>query len=78
MAEYTSTMQRRGEQGHVVIQAQVSAAGMVASAQVKQSSGNPDVDAAALAAMRQVRFALTQPGTGCLVEAPFNFRVADE
>jgi protein TonB len=53
---YPENARRRGQQGRVVIQVNVSAEGRALSASVAQSSGFASLDTAALTAVERCRF----------------------
>lgn len=59
---YPAVSRQRGEEGRVVLLAELSAAGTVVSLTVKQSSGHPRLDRAALEAVRRWRFAPARIG----------------
>lgn len=54
--DYPKNARLRGEQGNVVLEFRVDATGAVESVSVVTSSGSPELDAAALRAVRQARF----------------------
>ena len=54
--DYPKNARLRGEQGNVVLEFRVDATGAVESVSVVMSSGFPELDAAALRAVRQARF----------------------
>lgn len=54
--DYPKNARLRGEQGNVVLEFRVDATGAVESVSVVTSSGFPELDAAALRAVRQARF----------------------
>ncbi len=71
---------RRREQGRVVLRVTVSPAGGVIAVAVAQSSGSDLLDSAAMAAVRNWRFApATRAGVPVegFAEAPINFRLPD-
>lgn len=73
---YPRASQRRKEQGKVVVRVVISPQGTVAQLWVKNSSGHPRLDQAALAAVRQVRFKpYTENGIAqkAMADIPFDF-----
>lgn len=60
--KYPSGAKRRGEQGDVVLEIAVDARGRVAAAAVVTSSGFPELDAAAAAAVKAASFTPAQAG----------------
>ena len=71
---------RRREQGRVLLRVTVSAVGRVIAIAVQQSSGSDLLDSAAMAAVRDWRFApATRGGVPVegIAEAPINFRLPD-
>ena len=75
---YPAALLGKGLGGRVVVTCQVDATGQVSSARIRQSSGHPELDKAALAAVGKWKF---KPGTkgGRPIQAtlniPFNFEV---
>jgi protein TonB len=75
---YPASALRRREQGRVVLRVRVSAEGTPADIEFAVTSGNPHLDAAALAAVRQWRFMPARqagrPVAG-IAEVPIQFRL---
>jgi protein TonB len=77
---YPESARRRGEQGRVVLRVDVSADGLPADVTVAEGSGFPNLDAAALGAVRQWRFVpATRGGTpvAATAQVPIRFRLAN-
>ena len=77
---YPETARRRGQQGRVLLQVNVSAEGMPVTVSVAQSSGYPSLDAAALTAVQQWRFVpATRAGApvAATAEVPVRFRLIE-
>jgi protein TonB len=71
----------KGQQGDVLIEVEVDAAGIVHAARVRQSSGHASLDSAAVRSARALRFRPPRAPPGVvlrnaiLVEIPFSFRL---
>jgi protein TonB len=77
---YPEQARRRGQQGRVLLQVNVSAEGAPVAVTVAQSSGFASLDDAALRAVRQWRFVpATRGGTPepAVAEVPVRFRLSD-
>ena len=77
---YPESARRRGQQGRVILQVDVSPDGLPTTVSVMQSSGFPTLDAAALAAVQRWRFVpATRGGTpiAATAEVPIVFRLVD-
>jgi protein TonB len=77
---YPEAARRRGEQGRVVLQVDVSADGAPVDVTVAEGSGIPSLDAAALNAVRQWRFVpATRAGkpVAAVARVPVRFRLTD-
>lgn len=75
---YPVLARRQGEQGRVLLLVRVSAAGGADEVQIKQTSGHPRLDEAALAAVRQWRFVPARQGSEAVaanVVVPITFRL---
>lgn len=75
---YPAVSRQRREEGRVVLLAELSAAGAVVSLTVKQSSGHPRLDRAALEAVRRWRFAPARIGerpVASTLEVPIVFKL---
>ncbi len=70
---YPRAAQARGIEGTALVLVRVDAAGQVTSAHVHESSGNADLDAAALRVARLYEFAPGAPGRA-LLPVPFRLR----
>jgi periplasmic protein TonB len=77
---YPAAARRRGLQGQVVVRAEVAADGRAARVEVKRSSGHALLDDAALAGVREWRFAPAEvdgvPSAGA-IEVPITFKLVD-
>jgi protein TonB len=75
---YPAALLKKGVGGKVLVTCTVSPEGLTLSASIKQSSGHPDLDKAAIAAVNRWKF---KPGTKAgkkvksIVIVPFNFEV---
>jgi protein TonB len=77
---YPEMARRRGQQGRVVLQVNVSAEGMPVTVAVVETSGYASLDAAAMTAVQQWRFVpATRGGTPvpAVAEVPVRFRLTD-
>jgi protein TonB len=77
---YPETARRRGQQGRVLLQVNVSAEGLPVTVSVAQSSGYPSLDAAALTAVQRWRFVpATRAGApvAASAEVPVRFRLLE-
>ena len=77
---YPEIARRRGEQGRVVLQVNVSAQGLPVAVNVAESSGFPTLDSAALTAVQRWRFVpATRGGTPvpAVAEVPVRFRLTN-
>jgi protein TonB len=77
---YPETARRRGEQGRVILQVNVSADGLPVTVSVAESSGYPVLDAAAQAAVQRWRFVpATRGGASvpAVAEVPVRFRLTN-
>jgi protein TonB len=77
---YPETARRRGEQGRVVLQVNVSAEGLPVTVSVAESSGYPVLDAAAQTAVQRWRFVpATRGGASvpAVAEVPVRFRLTN-
>jgi protein TonB len=77
---YPEMARRRGQQGRVVLQVNVSAEGMPVTVAVVETSGFTSLDAAAMTAVQQWRFVpATRGGTvvPAIAEVPVRFRLTD-
>jgi len=75
---YPSLARKLGEQGRVVLRAHVQPDGRAATVEVRQSSGSPRLDAAALDTVRRWRFAPARQGEQAVaswVLIPISFRL---
>ncbi len=75
---YPLSARRRGDQGTVIVQAEISPDGRCLRAEVERSSGHPRLDRAALAAIRQWRFTPARRGEQAVsawVAIPIHFRL---
>jgi periplasmic protein TonB len=75
---YPVFSRRQGEQGRVLLAVRVSAEGRAEEVQIKQTSGHPRLDEAALAAVRQWRFVPARRGDEAVaanVVVPITFRL---
>ena len=74
---YPSTERRRGIEGRVMVAFTVDPSGRVQNARVSQSSGNANLDRAALTAVRKWKFRPARNGLGqpisCPMQAPVSF-----
>jgi protein TonB len=69
---YPVAARRRGAEGEVLLRAEIGAAGAPLGITVLRSSGHPDLDAAAVAAVEKWRFRAAGPFA---VEVPLVFRL---
>ncbi|PBB23711.1 MULTISPECIES: energy transducer TonB [unclassified Mesorhizobium] len=76
---YPSAAKSKGAQGNVNVAFAVDASGRVVSARVARSSGDPDLDRAALAVLQGATVPAPPPGLGSRVSrtAPFVFNLRD-
>ena len=77
---YPESARRRGQQGRVILQVNVSPEGRPVTVSVEQSSGVPSLDAAALTAVERWRFVpATQAGVpvAATADVPILFRLVD-
>jgi protein TonB len=77
---YPEVARRRGQQGRVVLEVSVSAAGMPVSVRVVQSSGYASLDTAAQTAVERWRFVPATRGgaaVSAVAEVPVRFRLTD-
>jgi len=77
---YPENARRRGQQGRVVLQVNVSPEGLPVAVTVAQSSGVPSLDAAALSAVQRWRFVPATRGgapIAATAEVPIQFRLID-
>lgn len=75
---YPMLARRQGEQGRVLVLVRVSPEGSADEVQIKQTSGHPRLDEAALAAVRQWRFVPARQGgeaVAASVVVPITFRL---
>jgi protein TonB len=78
--DYPEIARRRGQQGRVLLEVNVSAEGTPVSVAVAQSSGYPSLDAAALSAVQRWRFVPATRGgnpIAAVAAVPVRFRLAD-
>jgi protein TonB len=78
---YPLAARRRGEEGKVVLRAQVTTEGRCAAVELKASSGHELLDRAALQTVSQWRFVPARRGdlaVASWVEVPVTFRLRDE
>lgn len=78
---YPLAARRRGQEGKVVLRAQVTAEGHCAAVELKTSSGHALLDRSALQTVRQWRFVPARRGdlaVASWVEVPVTFRLRDE
>jgi protein TonB len=76
--DYPRDSRRRGEQGTVVLDVEVSADGHVESVAIVSSSGYPRLDEAAALAIREAQFTpalLDGRAVGGTVRVPYRFRL---
>lgn len=76
---YPKSAQRQGLQGRVLLRVHVLANGQVGNAEIKQSSGKPVLDEAALAAVRGWTFAPAKKGLTAIdgwATVPIDFKLA--
>ncbi|MDX1485676.1 MAG: TonB family protein [Alphaproteobacteria bacterium] len=77
---YPWISRRRGEQGRVVLDVAVTAAGAAAEVRIKRSSGYARLDRAAVAAVRTWRFAPARRGGRAVagrIDVPITFRLTE-
>ncbi len=77
---YPEIARRRGQQGRVVLRVRVGVNGLPLAVTVDRTSGHKVLDRAAIAAVRQWRFAPATEGGRPVVavaEIPVQFRLAD-
>jgi protein TonB len=77
---YPESARRRGQQGRVLLQVNVSTDGLPVTVSVAASSGYASLDAAAVTAVEQWRFVpATRGGTpvAAVAEVPVRFRLTD-
>lgn len=77
---YPLMARRRGLEGEVLLSVQVRADGRVASVEVKQSSGHPILDRAALKTLSRWRFVPARQGeqpVSASIEVPIRFQLRD-
>jgi protein TonB len=78
--EYPEIARRRGQQGRVMLEVNVSVDGMPVSVTVAQSSGYPSLDAAALSAVQRWRFVPATRGgspVAAVAAVPVRFRLTN-
>jgi protein TonB len=78
--DYPEIARRRGQQGRVLVEVNVSADGMPVSVTVARSSGYPSLDSAALSAVQRWRFVPATRGgapVAAVAEVPVRFRLTD-
>lgn len=76
--EYPATARRRGQEGRVVVRAEVLADGRCARVELKQGSGHAQLDQAALEAVRKWRFIPARQGdvaVSAWVDVPIAFKL---
>jgi len=77
---YPWISRNRGEQGRVILDVEVTAEGRARAVRVKRSSGSKRLDEAALAAVRDWRFAPARRGGQAVpgrIDVPITFRLTD-
>jgi protein TonB len=77
---YPESARRRGQQGRVILQVNVSPEGQPVTVSVEESSGVPSLDAAARTAVQRWRFVpATRAGApvAATAEVPILFRLVD-
>ena len=78
---YPERARRRGWEGRVILEVEVTSDGAVAEVRIAESSGYGALDSAALEAVRRWRFEgddRTSPGGAANVRVPIRFRIEDQ